>query len=502
MVRALEEQRLNLASYVDAVAFARSRAEDALKRSTDKKLVEWQFLPTNLNWHRLRAKLITTDSEKAKEKPRRSSLTFSTPAKPEPPPSPLYHSTVTFGASAGHSKKVGAFKDGGLHHKLPGGQDDAAGLCRSLNASGGFDVATADACAKAVSDDLGEEFEEEQRTSKRPDKAARDFKKKALLAERVDVVLSQALSLAAAHVEGIIRCAADGSASHDTVLKRALAPDGRLLMGIECLLSTHGDEQGMLEDLVVAAAWLDGVSFHFVGSLEDGSSWRVRRGRHGAIDVDRVVTGPLKDVLINASAGGSLKNARITIDCAMFSQGINEWQTVANLSGDRTLQVDCNRRNYSNLAKHVDRLSNVAKALASSDEKASVDVEIDGWKTLLKEISTAVSESSNAAGKHVHVLLKTSDLARALSGGHTICCKSGKDRTGVAVTLEETRALAARFRVVDEVHVCKVLRRHGVRRRNLLRNTNQDKYAFNAVQVKSLPRCYRPPAGTFGGGVT
>ena len=69
----------------------------------------------------------------------------------------------------------------------------------------------------------------------------------------------------------------------------------------------------------------------------------------------------------------------------------------------------------------------------------------------------------------------------------------------MAVTLEQTRALGAELRVVGEVHVCKVLRRHGVRRTNVLRNTGQDKFAFNAVQVKSLPRCYRPPIGTFSG---
>ena len=34
---------------------------------------------------------------------------------------------------------------------------------------------------------------------------------------------------------------------------------------------------------------------------------------------------------------------------------------------------------------------------------------------------------------------------------------------------------------------------------NLQANTDQDKYAFNTVQVKSLPVCYRPPAGTFTG---
>ena len=57
----------------------------------------------------------------------------------------------------------------------------------------------------------------------------------------------------------------------------------------------------------------------------------------------------------------------------------------------------------------------------------------------------------------------------------------------MAVTLEQTRALSRDLRVFDERMLCKLLRAHGVRRRNLLLNTGQDKYAFNAVQVKSLP---------------
>ncbi|KAJ1461887.1 hypothetical protein M885DRAFT_431932, partial [Pelagophyceae sp. CCMP2097] len=90
---------------------------------------------------------------------------------------------------------------------------------------------------------------------------------------------------------------------------------------------------------------------------------------------------------------------------------------------------------------------------------------------------------------------------RALSGSHAICCKSGKDRTSMAATLEQARLLAQQLGVFDERKVCEILRRHGGRRVNLLLNTNQDRFAFNSVQVKTLPACYRPPQGTFSGTV-
>ncbi|KAK7248003.1 phosphatidylinositol-3,4-bisphosphate 4-phosphatase [Aureococcus anophagefferens] len=126
------------------------------------------------------------------------------------------------------------------------------------------------------------------------------------------------------------------------------------------------------------------------------------------------------------------------------------------------------------------------------------DAELAAWAAALRgAVAPAVADGT--PGKNVHVLLHSSDLLRDLAGSHAICCKSGKDRTAMAVTLEQTRALSRDLRVFDERMLCKLLRAHGVRRRNLLLNTGQDKYAFNAVQVKSLPVCYRPPAGTYTG---
>lgn len=548
------------------VHVAESQCRPFLKRSTQKKEEDLQFAPTNLNWHQLKARRLDDDKLVA-------------------------NSTVTFGATAAHSKQFG-FKEGGLarlldkvpayspplatrqskhyqHHSTLAAAwsaerpvkpswffsappsppkeeiDKDVGLdravsrhlrgaseqrktrssrCLSLHLFGGLDAATVpvveECCNRRQPDEEGE--------------SAAAFAARTSLASRVDVVLSQALALAGAHVEAVI------SRMDPALLERAVAPSsvdrsaGKIILGIECLLSTLNDELGMLEDLVVAAEWLSTLRFRFVrrrdsaiASAErkrgtkrlgrqaddDLAKWRVQRSTKGdgALVVDLVVENEVAAALERAADGRESEDeakgtddfqviASTRIDCVLFSQGINEWQTVANNFGTAfVLQSDVNAVGLQRLRDHVEWAERVCRerALGDADRAAKVDATCKLWRQLLASASEAVLDSSTQ--KNVHLLLKTSDLCRELAGSHCICCKSGKDRTSMAVTLEQTRMVASSLGVFDEKCVCKLMRRHGVRRVNVIANTDQDKYAFNAVQVKSLPRCYRPPRGTYTG---
>ena len=103
--------------------------------------------------------------------------------------------------------------------------------------------------------------------------------------------------------------------------------------------------------------------------------------------------------------------------------------------------------------------------------------------------------------KNVALLEAAAALTRLLSGGRLTMCKSGKDRTSMSVTLEHGRLLRERglapALVSDAVQV---MRRRGVRRENVRRNTGKRLYAFNWLQQSMLPEAYRPPEGSAKGG--
>jgi hypothetical protein len=92
-------------------------------------------------------------------------------------------------------------------------------------------------------------------------------------------------------------------------------------------------------------------------------------------------------------------------------------------------------------------------------------------------------------------------LTRVLSGGRVTMCKSGKDRTSMAVTLEHGALLQehgmAPAQCARAVHT---MRRRGVRRENVRLNTQRRLYAFNMVQRMALPEAYHPPEGSAAGG--
>jgi hypothetical protein len=131
-----------------------------------------------------------------------------------------------------------------------------------------------------------------------------------------------------------------------------------------------------------------------------------------------------------------------------------------------------------------------------------------------------VISTENPYEKHVDILMKTSALCRQMSGLVSILCKSGKktfflhflltqmllylgkDRTSMGVTLENTRSLVEDLGILNGRDICDLMRSQGARRMNVYANTGQSMFAFNQIQRRALPACYRPPPGTFAGNVS
>ena len=107
--------------------------------------------------------------------------------------------------------------------------------------------------------------------------------------------------------------------------------------------------------------------------------------------------------------------------------------------------------------------------------------------------------------KNVGLIAQAESFALLVGAGRITSCKSAKDRTGMAVTLEQAEYLQQYVGIRDAKWAnvaTNVMRARGTRRENVEKNTGSPYYAFNKVQVHQLPPHYRPPIGSFGGKVT
>ncbi|CRL02356.1 CLUMA_CG015116, isoform B [Clunio marinus] len=104
------------------------------------------------------------------------------------------------------------------------------------------------------------------------------------------------------------------------------------------------------------------------------------------------------------------------------------------------------------------------------------------------------------SSKNVKILHVAEDITRAVGGLRVTSCKSAKDRTAMAVTLEQTRILQQEFHLPSNnlQNVLDVIRSEGTRLDNTMKNIGRRKFAFNLPQVMALPQQYRPPNGSFG----
>ena len=81
-----------------------------------------------------------------------------------------------------------------------------------------------------------------------------------------------------------------------------------------------------------------------------------------------------------------------------------------------------------------------------------------------------------------------------------LCCKSGKDRTAMGVTLDQVDFLLENFQLPPSKYqeTLDALRRDGCRLLNTEKNIGEKRYAFSGVNYASLPHFYKPPKGTYG----
>eukprot|EP00035_Acanthoeca_spectabilis_P039896 m.65711 g.65711 ORF g.65711 m.65711 type:complete len:1070 (-) comp9779_c0_seq1:860-4069(-) len=270
------------------------------------------------------------------------------------------------------------------------------------------------------------------------------------------------------------------------------------LVQFESLLSTQGKEMGMIEDMSVAVEDLRGVSFRLESAPEgiEPFSRVFVQGTRYRICITLEVPPPLYDRLpANVLRSG---NGLIPVMPVFFTHGVNEMQTLANKLGETEVQEAIVTKGMRDLTDYCKAYSAFIERTADKTTAAELTATLS---TLLGNLQAAVKADKS---KNVYILTMSSDLARKMNGGRLTCCKSGKDRTGMSVTLEQARILIAKHameesKIQEALHL---MRSMGTRMDNVEKNIGQRKYAFNKIQVYALPKLLRPPIMNIGGSIT
>ena len=522
-----------------------------LRRSVWKKDSCWQYCTTNLNMH-----IMTSDFFNNLEIRERRSIEISRPLHIIP--------TITFGCPSAHALK---YKDGGLRRYFSG----IANFERRLL----FLVCIQASSDDKDTDDLLKKFPKCTRsifgssliksfTSNDTLKYSHYITKKYDIAKRLDICTSQILGFALCSIRTLCLLALLEKGKYFDALCRFLKVG--MLLPIESMLSTMGDELGMLEDLEVSSDWLNLVTIRLV---QDSSV--ARKGANNGLNilmdktkriiVDLKVSDEEGKLLSEACqvmsnfeiVNPSMKNRSLEEGCLLwpaiqfnpnpeiiseddikqpmkvyatfpligvvFSQGVNEFQSMANMSNSSDVKIQT-EINASSFRRLKDYFTNYSAAVTYQYQSKAEDAlkigmvtigtkyENDGrffledLKTKMANAAEAIMKSSlEPREKHIHVLICTNELCRSMGAIPGILCKSGKDRTSMGVTLDVAKILVEECGVLNGVHALDVMRHHGVRRMNVFANTKQSLYAFNDIQKSCLPACFRPPTGTHSGNV-
>lgn len=294
---------------------------------------------------------------------------------------------------------------------------------------------------------------------------------------RQSIVLSQALTVLTAAV----------AHQYWTAHKNKTQNRNKLLLCLNSYLSCYRSERGMLEDVLSAVHYAaKSAEFRFAKCFSSVSTHITPLLEYSVKQRKLLITIPILEELLP-------KECSVRIEPLLFSVGINEDATMAEKLGDIRLEAQINAESVQQLRRFFEEV----KAAQSANENR---LQLMLVEQLLKELENEVLSAPRAKQyKNVTILHLVSQICRQLSGVQIIFCKSGKDRTSMAVTLEEAYCLMRHYelRESDLQKTINALRLNGTRRANVKKNAGLDFYAFSAITIKFLPELYRPPGGSF-----
>ncbi|XP_077962173.1 type II inositol 3,4-bisphosphate 4-phosphatase isoform X5 [Gasterosteus aculeatus] len=202
-----------------------------------------------------------------------------------------------------------------------------------------------------------------------------------------------------------------------------------LLVQFEGLLSTYGEEVGMLEDMEVAVADLSGVAFTVTEARGEEPEDLVPalRGAWGGL----VVEVPLPPETFGSLPWETREGRLIRVHPVFFNIGINQQQSLAERFGDSSLQERVNQQSCERLRAYCNALTDATPRTAGS-------------RSLGDMLSSLEHSLDTKKRKNVGVLWAAASVCREVHGVRLTSCKSAKDRTAMSVTLEQCALLRER----------------------------------------------------------
>ncbi|KAH9140161.1 hypothetical protein AeRB84_015544 [Aphanomyces euteiches] len=457
----------------------RDKQKQYFKASVDKKTEELKFVPVNLHVEDM---LVGPADAFVNEEKRRMSNEVRT------------YDFTTVGAMAAHCYK---FKSGGL---------------------------------MSLQNKLGKMMSKHETTDVPWDEQSRHIVDLTWFIKiRKDVCFSQALTALVASFVRKVEMALQHSNPHVGDMMLLQWSELGFLFQVESLLSTHGNEIGMIEDMSVALDMLSVVAFRLVDTKDKPNSrFSFRKKPVTSSSEDGVVQkvklqelpqashakpGQVKYVVTLQVQCGDFElpqrlanGGEISVFPVLFTQGINEMQTIANNTerAKTELQDTINIKNLQPVEEYSRRYISWIRLQTPQDVADGGFAREDEVDKLLSTLRSSVEEaaSSLVKTKRTDILTKSSDLCREMGGGRVTICKSAKDRTAMSVTLEQGRLLMKYHGMGFDKFAPTVaaMRSKGVRIENALKNTGKKQFAFNKLQRYAMPEDYRCPENVGGSG--
>lgn len=204
----------------------------------------------------------------------------------------------------------------------------------------------------------------------------------------------------------------------------------------EGLLSLYGSETDMWGDMSVAIEDLSTVRFTLFRSnlqRETKSSLIPRIiGSRQSITVLLPVSESVYSLL------PTKESVTFKVTPVFFNIGINEKATLAETLGFTKDQQKSNLDNFDRLRQYYYRY----KKLQLNPNECRRDQNIDGLSNVLAKMEESLRQNTM---KNIRILHSAEDIARGMHGLRFTSCKSAKDRTSMAVTLEQCRILQDEF---------------------------------------------------------